>query len=79
MEGHINYYGVPFNMKAISQFVGEVKLLWLKSLRRRSQRHRVTWKRFGQLCRRWLPSPRIVHPHPMYRFHARTQGKSRMR
>lgn len=79
VEGHINYYGVPFNMKALSQFVGEVKLLWLKSLRRRSQRHKMTWNRFDLLCKRWLPSPRVVHPHPMHRFHARTQGKSRMR
>ena len=35
----------------------------------------MTWKRFSELCKRWIPAPRIVHPHPMHRFHARTQGK----
>lgn len=49
VEGHLNYYGVPFNIRALTQFVEEVKRLWLKSLRRRSQRHRMNWARFSRL------------------------------
>lgn len=79
VEGHLNYYGVPFNIRALTQFVEEVKRLWLKSLRRRSQRHRMNWARFSRLCERWIPSPRIIHPYPMQRFHARTRSRSRMR
>lgn len=71
VEGHLNYYGVPFNIRALTQFVEEVKRLCLKSLRRRSQRHRMNWARFSGLCERWSPSPRITHPYPMQRFHAR--------
>ena len=41
VQGHINYYGVPFNSRNVGQFVEKVKKLWLKSLRRRSQRHRM--------------------------------------
>lgn len=79
VEGHLNYYGVPFNIRALTQFVEEVKRLWLKSLRRRSQRHRMNWARFSRMCERWIPSPRIIHPYPMQRFHARTRSRSRMR
>jgi transposase len=31
VEGHLNDYGVPFNIRALTQFVEEVKRLWLKS------------------------------------------------
>ena len=71
IKGHINYYGVPFNSKCISQFVEEVKKLWLKSLRRRSQRHRMTWERYNYHIKYWLPKPKIVHPYPEQRFNAK--------
>lgn len=71
IQGHINYYGVPYNAHKIGQFVEEVKKLWLKSLRRRSQRHRMTWERFKYYVRYWLPKPRIVHPYPEQRFYAK--------
>ena len=71
VQGHINYYGVPFNAKALSQFVDEVKRLWLRSLRRRSQRHRMNWERFNLLIQRWIPKPKIVHPYPEQRFYAK--------
>lgn len=71
VEGHINYYGVPFNNRALCQFVEEVKRMWLKSLKRRSQRHKMTWSRYSQLVNKWIPSPRIVHPYPLQRFYAK--------
>lgn len=71
VQGHINYYGVPFNSQKIGQSIEEVKNLWLKSLRRRSQRHRMTWERFRYYLKYWLPKPRIVHPYPEQRFYAK--------
>nr|WP_283163595.1 group II intron reverse transcriptase/maturase [Brenneria tiliae] len=71
VQGHINYYGVPFNARAVGQFVREVKRMWLKSLRRRSQRHSMSWERYSSLAERWLPKPRVVHPYPVQRFYAR--------
>ena len=71
VQGHINYYGVPFNSISLSQFVHEVKRLWLRSLRRRSQRHRTNWSRFAVLVDRWIPKPKIVHPYPEQRFYAK--------
>jgi RNA-directed DNA polymerase len=58
-----------------SQIIGH----WLMALRRRSQRHRMTWARIGRLADRWLPPARILHPWPTVRFDATTQGRSPVR
>jgi group II intron reverse transcriptase/maturase len=79
LRGHFNYYAVPDNGKAITTFRYRVTHLWLRALRRRSQRHRVTWRRIGLLADRWLPPARIVHPWPTVRFDAITQGRSPVR
>jgi RNA-directed DNA polymerase len=79
LQGHYNYYGVPHNSRALSNFHLQVKRHWLRSLRRRSQRHRMTWERLGRLADRWLPRPRVMHPWPNRRFDARTQGRSLVR
>jgi group II intron reverse transcriptase/maturase len=72
VRGHLAYYAVPGNIDAISAFRDEVRRLWLQALRRRSQRTRLTWERLSRLSTRWLPPARIVHPHPVARFAART-------
>ena len=72
VRGHLAYYAVPGNIDAISAFRDELRRLWWQALRRRSQRTRCTWERMGRLSTRWLPPARIVHPHPVARFAART-------
>jgi group II intron reverse transcriptase/maturase len=79
LRGHCNYYAVPDNGKAISTFRSRLIGHWLMTLRRRSQRHRMTWKRIGRLAARWLPPARILHPWPTARFDAITQGRSPVR
>ncbi|MHB2022559.1 MAG: group II intron reverse transcriptase/maturase [Mycobacteriales bacterium] len=79
VRGHTAYYAVPGNIAAVSAFRKQVTRLWGRSLRRRSQRHRVTWQRMGRLEARWLPATRIMHPWPNVRFDARTQGRSPVR
>jgi group II intron reverse transcriptase/maturase len=79
VKGHYQYYGVPLNYRALRAFRQSVAMLWLRTLRRRSQKHRVTVTRIGKLIRRWLPLPRICHPYPLVRLGVHTQGKSRMR
>ena len=79
LRGHFNYYAVPGNIDAISAFRDQVRWLWRDSLRRRSQRHRMTWERYAKIASRWLPSARIVRPHPSVAFAARTQGRSPVR
>ncbi len=79
VRGHRNYYAVPDNSDAIRRFRHAVRRLWLRALRRRSQRHRLTWQRMDRLTKRWLPTVRITHPWPDARFDARTQGRSPVR
>ena len=79
VRGHTAYYGVPGNIAAVSAFRKQVTRSWGRSLRRRSQRHRLTWERMGRLEARWLPAARITHPWPNVRFDARTQGRSPVR
>jgi RNA-directed DNA polymerase len=70
VQGHINYYDVPYNSKSLSLFIKEVIKARLKALRRRSQRSQMPWSRFGRLAKYWIPSPRVVHPYPEKRFYA---------
>ncbi|HEY2200731.1 MAG TPA: group II intron maturase-specific domain-containing protein [Solirubrobacteraceae bacterium] len=79
LRGHCNYYAVPDNYEAISAFRQLIIRHWLKALRRRSQRHRLTWQRMYRLAERWLPTVRILHPWPEPRFYAKTQGRSPVR
>src|SRR5450759_420604 len=78
VRGHIAYYAVPGNIHAVSAFRKQVTRHWGRALRRRSQRHRLTWDRMGRLEARWLPPARITHPWPNVRFDARTQGSTKV-
>jgi RNA-directed DNA polymerase len=79
LAGHFRYYAVPDNIRALQTFREAVIRRWLKALRRRSQRSRMTWERMRRIAERWLPLPRIQHPWPTTRFDARTQGRSPVR
>jgi group II intron reverse transcriptase/maturase len=76
LRGHYAYYAVPGNSDRINAFYNEVTRLWLRSLRRRSHRHRLTWTRMRRISARWLPTPKRMHPFPNARFDANTQGRS---
>lgn len=68
LRGHYAYYGVPHNYQAMSNFRHQVTRHWFATLRRRSQRTRVTWERMNRLATRWLPRPQITHPYPEQRL-----------
>ena len=79
LRGHVNYYGVPGNQRALFAFRSEAVRLWRMALRRRSQRTRLTWARMQRLRNRWLPFLTVKHPWPTASFDARTQGRSPVR
>ena len=62
--GYYRYHAVPGNLRALTAFRREVARAWLHALRRRSQRHRMHWGRFSPIANRWVPAPKILHPHP---------------
>ncbi len=79
LRGHYGYYAVPDNIEALRAFRQGIIRHWMRTLRRRSQKHRLTWERMDRLVDRWLPLERILHPWPEQRFAAITQGRSPVR
>jgi group II intron reverse transcriptase/maturase len=77
--GHIRYYGVPMNGRALHTFRFQVGWLWHRALGRRSQTGRVTWERMRRLIELWPPPARVCHPYPLRRMGVITQGKSPVR
>src|ERR1700722_884740 len=68
VRGYFNYFAVPTNGRALDVFRHHVTDLWRRTLRRRSQKDRITWERMTQLVDAWLPKPIILHPWPSDRF-----------
>ncbi len=71
VQGFFNYHAVPTNSPAIRSFRTQVIHLWLKALRRRSQKDGTTWVTINRLAKAWLPAPRVLHPWPVVRFTAK--------
>ena len=73
IRGFTNYHAVPGNMKAPREFYTQIGRMWLRVIRRRSQKGkcRWTWERFYRLQGRLLPRPRLAHPYPSVRFDAK--------
>ena len=68
VTGYFAYHAVPTNIRALGRFRYHVMRLWLRTLRRRSQRDNMTWSRLSKIAGDWLPTPRILHPWPSERF-----------
>jgi len=68
VNGYFNYHAVPTNSRALSAFHHFVSDLWMRALRRRSQKDRMTWQRMTRLANDWLPKPLVRHPWPSTRF-----------
>jgi group II intron reverse transcriptase/maturase len=66
--GHVRYFGVPLNSRAIRAFRTLVIRLWKKWLSRRSQRGYLTWERMQWHIARWVPHAIVCHPYPSARF-----------
>jgi RNA-directed DNA polymerase len=85
IRGYFNYHAVPTNARALAAFRHHVTDLWRRTLRRRSQKDRITWARMTKLADDFLPKPIILHPWPSERFavtHPRWEpyaGKSHVR
>ena len=69
VNGWLNYYAVPTSSRALGGFVRRLECIWLKTLRRRSQRTPTT---IADVARRlaalYWPPVRVRHPWPTVRF-----------
>lgn len=79
LRGYFGYYAVWTNLRRLNAFRTQVIRAWMHALRRRGQRHRMTWARMTVLVRRWIPRVRALHPWPVQRFDAITRGRSPVR
>jgi group II intron reverse transcriptase/maturase len=68
VAGYFRYHAVPTNGRAVGAFRHHVTDLWRRTLKRRSQKDRTTWRRITRITNDWLPPPRILHPWPSQRF-----------
>ena len=64
VTGHYRYYGVPGNYEAMNDFRHMIGQRWKHSLKRRSQKGKITCEKMGKLLDRWLPQPQICHKYP---------------
>ena len=68
IRGYFVYHAVPTNFPALSAFRDHIRRIWLRTLRRRSQKDRFSWERMKKLATDFLPQPKILHPWPGARF-----------
>lgn len=62
LAGHIRYFGVSFNIKAVETFVLQAVKILFKWLNRRSQRKSFNWEQFSLFMGRCpLPAIKIYH------------------
>ena len=79
IPGTAPWLGNRARMKA---FRNDVQRLWLRTLRRRSQRSRLTWEKFRASLGSLLPPVQISQPYPDARFdanHPHIRGRNRVR
>lgn len=65
LRGHYNYYGITFNLRGISNYFYQVKVLLKKWINRRGGKRIWNWERFDKLVTEWIPllKPKIYHSH----------------
>lgn len=68
VRGFNAYHAVPTNLHALAAFRKQLRWLWWRSLRQRSQKDGTSWAAMRRLVDHWLPKPRILHPWPERRF-----------
>jgi hypothetical protein len=56
IRGYFAYHAVPTNFPALSAFSHQIRGLWLRTLRRRSQKDRFPWERMDRLAKGASPS-----------------------
>jgi len=79
VRGYFGYHAIPGNWKAIGTFRTQIARLWYRTLKRRSQKKKLTWPRMIVIADRWLPPARILHPYPERRLDAIIRGRSPVR
>jgi RNA-directed DNA polymerase len=65
LRGHVQYYGVSFNSKAVGSFLRAAEKILFKWLNRRSQRKSFDWDKF-RLFQKKHPLPEVKIRHKLF-------------
>lgn len=65
LQGHIQYYGVSFNTKAVTTFIYHANRIMFYWFNRRSQKQSFTWDQFASFVKRY-PIPEVKVYHRLY-------------
>ena len=82
VRGYFQYHAIPGNWTRLVAYRNDVLRMWFQTLRRRSQRSRLSWERFQKGLGSLLPPIQILQPYPSVRFDAKypnIRGKNRVR
>ena len=60
VDGWLNYFAVPNSYRYLERFANCVRRLWLRSLRRRSQKDRTTWADIAALTAAHWPRLEVM-------------------
>ena len=64
INGWLNYYAVPGSTRYLAKFVWELRKVWMKCIRRRSQRAQFAWGRLRRMTEILWPRVTIRHSWP---------------
>ena len=67
LTGYFNYFAIHDNLDTLGSFRHALGRLWLKVIRRRSHKARMTWERFKPIIDKYLPLPTLKHHYPSER------------
>ncbi len=70
-QGWLNHFAVPGSSRFLRVFRHRLQRLWMRALRRRSQRHGLDWKRLERMTGILWPRVLIRHPWPDRRLAAK--------
>ena len=79
VRGYFQYHAIPGNEQRLRAFRNDVLRLWLRQLRRRSQRSSWSWESFLAKLAVNIPQAAVKHPYPEVRFDAINRGGNRVR
>jgi group II intron reverse transcriptase/maturase len=80
VRGYFQYHAIPGNWARMKAFRNDVLRIWYQTLRRRSQRSRLTWEKFRDGLGSQLTPVKILQDYPDRRFdakHPHIRGKNR--
>ena len=65
LRGHLNYYGVSFNVEMVSKFLLKAKMIFFKWMNRRSQKRSLNWAEFSKFMK-LFPLPAVKVQYKLY-------------